>query len=326
MAKQFIILVLLGVAIGGGWYAVQRYEVRLIPRGDQPAHSAPAAAAPTQLPVSSRTTIRIAALNLAKFDETRLANPRAREILAQVINRFDLVAVQALTGANQALVLRLVELASTPQRQYDFALCDAVQNDATQQYAAFIFDRASIEVDRQKVQEIRVSGPPAGRFLRKPLVGLFRTLGPDPAEAFTFCLISVDLDPDRASEELALLPDVYRGVRDNSWNEDDVILLGTLHTDAVQLDALKDQLNVTAAIISTPTTTRGTQLADNILFNRRATSEYTGRSGVLDLIREFGLSMPEALEISEHLPIWAEFSVYEGGQAGHVTAAGRETR
>jgi hypothetical protein len=27
--------------------------------------------------------------------------------------------------------------------------------------------------------------------------------------------------------------------------------------------------------------------------------------------------MAEAMEVSEHLPIWAEFSVYEGGQAGH---------
>ena len=35
------------------------------------------------------------------------------------------------------------------------------------------------------------------------------------------------------------------------------------------------------------------------------------------MMREFELTMPEALEVSEHLPVWAEFSVYEGGQAGH---------
>jgi hypothetical protein len=28
--------------------------------------------------------------------------------------------------------------------------------------------------------------------------------------------------------------------------------------------------------------------------------------------------MPGAMEVSEHLPVWAEFSVYEGGQAGHA--------
>jgi hypothetical protein len=59
-------------------------------------------------------------------------------------------------------------------------------------------------------------------------------------------------------------------------------------------------------------------LADNILFDRRATVEYTGRSGVLDMIRELDLTRQEALEVSEHLPVWAEFSSYENGQASHV--------
>jgi hypothetical protein len=59
-------------------------------------------------------------------------------------------------------------------------------------------------------------------------------------------------------------------------------------------------------------------LADNILFDRRATVEYTGRCGVVDLIRELDLTPQAALEISEHLPVWAEFSSYENGQRGHV--------
>ena len=75
-----------------------------------------------------------------------------------------------------------------------------------------------------------------------------------------------------------------------------------------------------AAISGTPTTTRGTRLADNIVFDRRATSEYTYRSGVVDLMRQFTLTLREAAEVSEHLPVWAEFSVYEGGQAGQVAA------
>ena len=86
--------------------------------------------------------------------------------------------------------------------------------------------------------------------------------------------------------------------------------------------------NLTAAVTLIPTTTRGTQLADNILYDRRATVEYTGQSGVLDLVRELNLSPQDAVGISEHLPVWAEFSSYENGQPGHVagwgaTAGGR---
>jgi hypothetical protein len=40
----------------------------------------------------------------------------------------------------------------------------------------------------------------------------------------------------------------------------------------------------------------------------------------MDLMREFNLALRDAVEISDHLPVWAEFSVYEGGQAGHIVA------
>jgi hypothetical protein len=52
---------------------------------------------------------------------------------------------------------------------------------------------------------------------------------------------------------------------------------------------------------------------DNIVFNRQAGSKYTGRSGVLDLQREFGLTEQAALEVSDHCPVWAEFSAIASG-------------
>lgn len=324
MVKQFLSLLVLAGVVGGGWYATQIYDIRVTPRGEKPAAASKATAATPRTGKSSRTTIRVAALNLAPLSEAKLSNSRLREALSQIINHFDLVAVQGLQGNNQSLVVRLVELANTEKRRYDFVLCSAALHENTQQYGAFIYDRSAVEVDRLKVS---VLSHPTGRFLRKPLVGLFRTLGPDAEEAFTFCLISVAVDPDRAEEELALLPDVYRGVRDNPWNEDDVILLGTLHADESQLEQLREQLHALAAIPAAPTTPRGSRADDNLLFDRRATAEFTGRSGVLDVLRECNLSVAEAEELSEHLPVWAEFSVYEGGQAGNIAGtAVRETR
>ncbi len=40
-------------------------------------------------------------------------------------------------------------------------------------------------------------------------------------------------------------------------------------------------------------------------------------------MREYNLSQKQAEDVSGHLPLWAEFSVYEGGRAGPV--ATRET-
>ena len=114
---------------------------------------------------------------------------------------------------------------------------------------------------------------------------------------------------------------VLRGTaatRDSGHGEDDIIMLGDLESDPEHLGRLGRVPGLVAAVNGVPTTTRGTRLADNILFDRRATVEYTGRSGVLDMIRELDLTPQEALEISEHLPVWAEFSSYENGQASHV--------
>ena len=41
-------------------------------------------------------------------------------------------------------------------------------------------------------------------------------------------------------------------------------------------------------------------------------AEYTGQSGVLNLMQEFGLTKQEALEVSDHFPIWAVFRTSEG--------------
>ena len=40
------------------------------------------------------------------------------------------------------------------------------------------------------------------------------------------------------------------------------------------------------------------------------------RFGVFDLMTEFCLTMDEAPDVSDHLPVWAEFSACESGVAG----------
>ena len=70
--------------------------------------------------------------------------------------------------------------------------------------------------------------------------------------------------------------------------------------------------------------TRGTKSYDNILFDRRTTAELTGSHGVLNLMAEYSLTMKEALKASDHFPVWAEFSVREGGP-GTVVASRPES-
>ena len=240
-------------------------------------------------------------------------------MLVRLLPRFELIALEGIRGKNQGVLVRLVEeMNSASGRQYSFATCPTQRRDGVEHYRAFVFDRTALEVDHSTVHFVE---DPMGRFRHKPLVGAFRVRGIDPALAFTFILVAVDADPDKPDAELDLLADVIRAVRNKMPDEDDIIMLGDFQADDNHLGGLNGILGITAAISGTPTTTRGTQLADNILFDRRATIEFTGRAEVVDLIREFDLTIEQAREISEHLPVWAEFSSYEGGQRGYVPPA-----
>jgi endonuclease/exonuclease/phosphatase family metal-dependent hydrolase len=105
-------------------------------------------------------------------------------------------------------------------------------------------------------------------------------------------------------------------VQANQFGEDDVILLGDLNADERHFGQLARVPDITWVIAAdTPTNTRGDKTYDNLLFSRRTTIEFTGHGGVLDLVREFNLGgVDQAGEISDHLPVWAEFSIYENGQ------------
>ena len=319
----------LAAVVVGGWYFVTHYEVggleslTVEPRADAPDEvSGVAQEGQQDSPVpqaQGNGTIRVATINLGPFDRQKLGKRHVVGYLVKVIRQFDVVAIQDVRARNQGLLVEFVEQLNSEGRHYDFVLPSEVGRDPVEQYSAFLFDQASVHLDRNTVYSVQDE---AGRFRREPLVASFQARGPNEGEAFTFTLINVHTDPRQTVIELDLLDDVFRAVRDSGRGEDDIVLLGDLNADERHLGQLGEVPNIAWAIFDLPTTTRGTRLVDNILFDVRATAEFTGRSGVVDLIREFNLTMREAVEISDHLPVWAEFSVYEGGQPGQVASHG----
>jgi len=292
----------------------QIQQITITPLGDQ-SGVLPYDFSPSKPPPP---TIRIATLNLGLLDERRLSNRQACSVVVGTIAKFDVVAIQDVRAKDHGLLVRLVDQINTTERSYDFAISESVRGGAARRYGAFVFDKATIEIDRSMVHAVE---DPAGGFHHEPLVALFRARGPKETEAFTFKLINVHVDADRAAVQLDLLDDVYRVVRDDHPTEDDVIILGDFATDYQRIGPLREMIDLTASITGTPTSLTRNGTLDNIFLNRRATVEFTGRSGVFDLVREFDLTLQEVGQITEHLPVWAEFSPYEGGQLGHVAGA-----
>jgi deoxyribonuclease-1-like protein len=334
MASRIALGIVIIVLLGATGFFVMNYKVeshyengkfsylKITPRESTEGQPPAVSNAPVNSnlpPPANRATFRIATYNLGGLDEGKLSNPRIGDILSQFFRRFDLIAVQGLRGKNQGVPVRLIEqLNAVSGRQYDFATCPTQQRDGIEHYSGFIFDKAVVEIDSTTVRFVE---DPQRRFRHKPLVGLFRTRA-SPAP-FTFYLVAVDTDPDKPAAELDLLADVFRAVRDivrsDGLREDDVIMLGDFEADDHHLGRLGSVPGMAAAIGEIyPTTVRGTKMADNILFDRRATSEFTGRAEVFDMMHDLELTVQAAAEVSEHLPVWAEFSVFEGGPRGFV--------
>jgi deoxyribonuclease-1-like protein len=273
------------------------------------------------IPARQTDTIRVATWNIQTFGEAKLQDPLAMNVIVEVLRNFDVVAIQELRAHSQDVVPQLVALLNAGgQHHYDYVLGPRLGRSSSKEQYVYVFDLASIEVD--PYQHYTVNDPD-DLLHREPLVSWFRARGASPEQAFTFSLVNVHTDPDEVDRELDVLDDVFFVVRDDSRREDDVILLGDFNVNDKNLRQLGQIEGLTWIVTgNTPTNTRGNAQYDNIFFHRTATTEFTGRGGVLDFMREFNLTVDQAVQVSDHLPVWAEFSVHEGGRAGPVATRG----
>jgi endonuclease/exonuclease/phosphatase family metal-dependent hydrolase len=132
-----------------------------------------------------------------------------------------------------------------------------------------------------------------------------------PEQSFTFWMINIHTDPDEVPEEVDALADAFLALKLARPDEDDIILLGDLNAAPKQFGRLGTLHDITWAVSGTTTNTRRTKTYDNLVFERTTTAEYTGRWGVLDLQSTYGLSLQQALEVSDHNPVWAAFTARE---------------
>jgi deoxyribonuclease-1-like protein len=306
----------------------------------EPRPLSPGVAAPVNnLPVSAppaatREFIRIASFNIQVFGEAKLSQREVVDVLAAITRNFDIVAIQEVRAQNQNVLPAFVQYVNAGRYRYDFVIGDRVGRSSSKEQFAFVFNTDTVEVDRRTMYTV---SDPDDLIHREPLVAWFRCRQADPREAFTFSLVNVHTDPDEVdlrhpNNELDVLDDVFRAVRDDGRGEDDVIMAGDFNAPYNKLGHLNRIPGMFFVVTVDPmgallaTNTRGNAQYDNLVFDQTATVEYLGRGGVFDFMREYNLSLNQALAVSDHLPVWAEFSIYEGGIRGRMAGNGQELR
>ena len=271
---------------------------------------APAGSSFARTPNASNT-IRIASFNIQVFGTSKASKPNVMEILAQVVRKFDLVAIQELRTTDETVMQSFLSRINATGRAYNYVVGPRLGRTNSKEQYVFVFDTQRIEIDSSSLTTLP---DPQDLLHREPLAARFRTKVTPETNAFTFILVNIHTDPDETKTELDALGDLYPLVQQkNPWAEDDVILLGDLNVNNKKLGKLGALPDITYTVHGEPTNTRQTKSYDNIVFSRTPTTEFTGQSGIVNLQQEFQLSQEQALKVSDHYPIWAEFTVTEGG-------------
>jgi len=279
-----------------------------------PVESLSANGVPAQ-PAPAGETIRIASFNIQVFGTSKLKKPDVMDVLAKVVRRFDVVAIQEVRSKDQSVLPQFTALVNAEGARYDYVLGPRLGRTSSKEQYAILFDTARIEADRSSVY---TAADPQDLLHREPMVARFRVLGLPAEQAFTFTLVDIHTDPDETTTELDALADVFLAVQGNGSGEDDVILLSDLNVDEYHLGKLGRLPGIAWVVSDVTTNTRRTKSYDNLVFNRQATAEYTGRWGVMNLMDEYRLSEAEAIRVSDHFPVWAEFGTREGRFGGPI--------
>ncbi len=266
--------------------------------------------------------IRVASFHIPSLGATKLAKPHVFEMLVRILRRFDVVALQGVQSNRDDILPLLVERLNQSGRNYDYMIGPRVGRTAPLEQFAYIFDTQRLETDRYQLYTVE---DPDDLMVREPLVAWFRTRGHAPHHAFTFSMINVRIDPDFAQRERELLPSLISAVQNDGRGEDDWILLGDFAGGDSTLYPLT-KIAARLALVGIPTDVGGSQMLDEIVFSGPATVEFNGKVGAYDFLRQYNLSLEQAIEVSEHLPIWAEFSTLEGAEPGRIAPVTSEIR
>lgn len=310
-----------GVSVPGAWNGAEGPATP--PSWTQPTMASMPTTIGSAAPPPDGLMIRIASYNIRDFGPKKLGDERIVKTLAEIIRKFDVVAIQEISTQNERHMEDFVRIINSTGRKYDYYVGPRLGNTNQKEQYAFVFDTAKIMLDRSSVYTV---GDPDNLLHREPLVATFATTIQPSSDAFTFTLVNVHTDPTAGvlPLELEALAEVYRVVRRAGGNEDDVIMLGDFNasdqkmaqTRLGKIPDLKPLLGGSSVF----TNSRQNQLYDNLLIHSPSTTEYMGRSGVYNIAEALQLQLNQAEMLSDHYPIWAEFSAYERDYAGRIAS------
>ena len=249
------------------------------------------------------STFRLAAWNIRIFSNGSRTDDELHHI-AQVLIRYDFITIVELR--DEVVLMRTEAMLEGMGRDYDYLMSGPVGAKVKERYA-FLFDPQIVRV----IEDGEVFPDPKDVFLREPYFATFK------AGEFDFTAIAVHViwgdTVNQRRREVQELANVYQAVQAADDTEQDVILLGDFNRNPDDQSAYGPLLSIPSMepLFQLPQKShiKDTSLYDNIFFQARHVTEYTGDSGI-DRFDETLFRNNDAaasLAVSDHRPVWGIF-------------------
>lgn len=273
-----------------------------------------------RVPFDDRCLI-MGTFNIQTFGRSKLGNPSVMQIIVEMIRRFDLIAIQELRSTEQHIIPALVEMLNANGLEYGFWVGERLGHTVSKEQYVYIYDTKKL-----RLLDEPFSVPTKTAMHRIPLAAWFQVITLPPEQAFTFCMLNVHTDPDevkpsnRSQNELQVIGEAVAYAKARIPREDDFIVLGDFNAPTEFMAPNFPWFERGRYVVreNWVTNVRENRNYDNIVFDERYTSEWDGRGGVFNFLREFQLSLEDALTVSDHFPVWATFSIFEDAYAQQV--------
>ena len=252
---------------------------------------------------SPGATVTIGTFNIQIFGKAKRAKPDVMEVLADIADEFDILAIQEIRDSSgDTPRVYLDAMNAQGAERHKMLVGPRLGRSRSKEEYAFYYDADVVDI----VGEPWTYPDPGDVFEREPFLARFRVGSLD------FVLANVHVKPDDALAEIDALDDVVEWAR-AQFGDTDIIVLGNLNADCSYFKedtqrVLFDMNWITPTGFDT--TVKDTDCTyDHFVISDSLLDEYTGQVGVYRFDTEYGLTREFSTKVSDHFPLFATFTV-----------------
>lgn len=253
-------------------------------------------------------TITIAAFNIQILGKTKREKTEVMDILALTVREFDVVLVQEIRDVSETtapIFLDIINALDGPE--YAFIRSERLGRSTSKEAYAYFYNTYTVSYLEGTAH---VWDDADDIFEREPYIASFI------AGEFDFTLVGIHAKPDDAVNEIASLTLVFDSIKAGQL-EQDIIVMGDFNADGSYYDEDDDTQPLRAPVYrwtvsnEVDTMTKTDWTYDRIvMLDSTYSSEYVMDSTDVYYFNEvYGLSQSFTEEVSDHFPVFAEFSV-----------------